>query len=286
MSGALCDAGSAHRSWPPDTLHVFAAKGSAGLVNKPANPANSRNSTSPTFTSYANLDTIDMTFASTFSFLPEAFKNVEKLQFVLIFTFLSTILTCMLQWHLQYLAFISLGPGGTPTTIIGFLKITLLGFVALRDPYRIHGTFGKVLHKEEPSGYLTGLAQRQGPRPEVRGIAPQRQINQKASRDLVHQLVATIEALPVTSTIDRLVYSTSHIERHGPALFHRSPCRQNEVCHVHRTDGSMHMVLSPEDAKIVLEAGWGERHPLARGGWFERFVPREFVLVYAPRDYY
>jgi hypothetical protein len=34
---------------------------------------------------------------------------------------------------------------------------------------------------------------------------------------------------------------------------------------------------------VVLEAGWGERHPLARGGWFEKFVPEGFVMVYAPR---
>lgn len=43
------------------------------------------------------------------------------------------------------------------------------------------------------------------------------------------------------------------------------------------------MTLHPADAKLVIENGWGERHPLARGGWFRRFVPREFVLVYAPR---
>jgi hypothetical protein len=42
------------------------------------------------------------------------------------------------------------------------------------------------------------------------------------------------------------------------------------------------MTLHPADAKIVLEAGWGERHPLARGGWFERFVPRDFVMIYSP----
>lgn len=44
------------------------------------------------------------------------------------------------------------------------------------------------------------------------------------------------------------------------------------------------MTLHPADAKIVLERGWGERHPLARGGWCRRFVPKEFVLVYAPRS--
>jgi hypothetical protein len=43
------------------------------------------------------------------------------------------------------------------------------------------------------------------------------------------------------------------------------------------------MTLHPADARVVLEAGWGERHPLARGGWFEKFVPEGFVMVYAPR---
>lgn len=46
----------------------------------------------------------------------------------------------------------------------------------------------------------------------------------------------------------------------------------------------MHLVLHPADSRAVLEAGWGERHPLSRGGSFERFVPVDFVMVYAPRD--
>jgi hypothetical protein len=44
------------------------------------------------------------------------------------------------------------------------------------------------------------------------------------------------------------------------------------------------MTLHPADAKIVLERGWGERHPLARGGWCSRFVPVGFVMIYAPRS--
>jgi hypothetical protein len=46
----------------------------------------------------------------------------------------------------------------------------------------------------------------------------------------------------------------------------------------------MHLVLHPADGRILLESGWGERHPLAKGGWFRRFVPKEFVLLYAPRN--
>ena len=44
------------------------------------------------------------------------------------------------------------------------------------------------------------------------------------------------------------------------------------------------MNLHPDDAKVVLEKGWGQRHPLARGGWLGRYVPREFIMIYAPRD--
>lgn len=44
------------------------------------------------------------------------------------------------------------------------------------------------------------------------------------------------------------------------------------------------MNLHPDDARVVLEKGWGERHPLARGGWMIAYVPQEFVMVYAPRD--
>lgn len=44
------------------------------------------------------------------------------------------------------------------------------------------------------------------------------------------------------------------------------------------------MLLHPDDAKVVLEKGWGERHPLAKGGWMKKYVPREFIMVYAPRN--
>lgn len=44
----------------------------------------------------------------------------------------------------------------------------------------------------------------------------------------------------------------------------------------------MHMTLYPADVKVVLEAVWGEKHSLARGGWFDNFVPEGFIMVYAP----
>ncbi|WP_052407664.1 luciferase domain-containing protein [Allokutzneria albata] len=55
---------------------------------------------------------------------------------------------------------------------------------------------------------------------------------------------------------------------------------QGEVAHIHPSDGSMHMIFSPTDAITVLEAGWGERHPLA-GNYPNMPVP--YVFVYSPR---
>lgn len=47
----------------------------------------------------------------------------------------------------------------------------------------------------------------------------------------------------------------------------------------------MHLTLHPSDAALVIARGWAERHPLGEGGLFgERYVPRSFLMVYAPRD--
>lgn len=47
----------------------------------------------------------------------------------------------------------------------------------------------------------------------------------------------------------------------------------------------MHLTLHPSDAALVIDHGWGERHPLAGRQIFgKRFVPSGFVMVYAPQD--
>lgn len=85
---------------------------------------------------------------------------------------------------------------------------------------------------------------------------------------------------------NQLAERTSCFEKHSSGLFTSIPITRTcggEICHVHPSDGSLHLTLHPSDARLMLERGWGERHPLARGGWCRRFVPKEFVLVYAPR---
>ncbi|KAH9845476.1 hypothetical protein Tdes44962_MAKER06602 [Teratosphaeria destructans] len=178
-----------------------------------------------------------------------------------VFTALAFILTLMLWLWSDWLAFLSLGPGGTPATILGFLRVELLSLFALHDPYNPGPTPTRFMGKP---GYL---------------------VTQKASPEIFERLRAGIEEMGRSE--QGLEIGTSCFEKHGTGLFSVVPAKRTcggEIVHAHPSDGSMHMTLHPADAKEVLAAGWGERHPIARGGLFERFVPGNFVMIYAPRS--
>jgi hypothetical protein len=187
--------------------------------------------------------------------------------------------------HYDYKAFLSLGPGGTPATPLGYLKIKLLSLVCLRDPLQ---PMAIPPHFRPQQGYFndTSLPNRKGERPLVQGIAPQRQQTEKSTPEIYKTLVARLNKL-ASDPRNRLKEQTSCFEKNSSGLFTSIPITRTcggEICHAHPSDGSMHLTLHPSDAKLMLESGWGERHPLARGGWCRRFVPKEFVLIYAPRD--
>ncbi|KAH6724972.1 hypothetical protein BKA61DRAFT_40906 [Leptodontidium sp. MPI-SDFR-AT-0119] len=195
-----------------------------------------------------------------------------------------------LPWivHNDYVNFLNLGPGGTPSTFIGYLKITYLRLFALSDPYTPVTISSENINPA--TGYYeqaqSWLPKRTGPRPKIAGIAPQRQLDQPGCAEMNRMLRISLENLAVRHP-DTFRIGTSCFEKKGLALFARDPinvtCR-GEICHVHHSDRSMHLNLHPDDAKVVLEKGWGERHPLARGGWMKAYVPREFIMIYAPRD--
>ncbi|KAI9893553.1 MAG: hypothetical protein M1814_006349 [Vezdaea aestivalis] len=192
----------------------------------------------------------------------------------------------------DYTQFLNLGPGGTPQTIPGYLRITFLRPFALKNPYLpavippdllpAQGYLGaKVLQH----AYKPLISYRPGPRPKVTGIAPHRQVTQRGSAADYAALTTVIRKLAEQNPT-LLIPGTSCFEKHTQGIFCSNVVNrtcQGEVCHAHPSDGSMHMSLHPADAKTVIESGWGERHPLAKGGWFTRFVPCEFVMVYAPK---
>lgn len=102
----------------------------------------------------------------------------------------------------------------------------------------------------------------------------------------------------------RLRVGTSFLEKHTIALFatpdrpevaERHAVFGNEIAHPHRIDGGMHLIMHPDDVRVVLASQWGERHPLARADWWWLLwfvwlwgsrppVPVELVLIYAPRN--
>ncbi|KYK55619.1 hypothetical protein DCS_07582 [Drechmeria coniospora] len=185
----------------------------------------------------------------------------------------------------DYQNFINLGPGGTPSTFAGYVRVSWLRLWAIRDPFSPP--------KPDPCrppgrGILArqSLPYRAGPRPLVAGIAPQRQIDQHGARQCYLSLRRTMERLSWHSPA-KFGTERSCLEKHGLALFVRHPLRTNcqgEVCHVHDSDHSMHMCLHPDDIREILCKGWGQRHPLARKHWLLQMpVSPDFVMVYAPR---
>lgn len=193
-------------------------------------------------------------------------------------------------------------PGKKPT-VTGWLRILLLTKIArvnvLKPP--------RVRPDESPyRGRLFALRKRRGLRPIVPKVAPSRQADQKASPAMYYRLVHLLRMYQVADST-ALRIKMSFLEDGIQALFwnlgDRSPGAINqreewggEIVHVHATDGSLHLQLHPEDVKTVIEAGWGERHPLcANSKWFFRFlyhglrelrlpVPEGWTLVYAPRN--
>ncbi|KAE8315938.1 fungal-specific transcription factor domain-containing protein [Aspergillus transmontanensis] len=51
-----------------------------------------------------------------------------------------------------------------------------------------------------------------------------------------------------------------------------------EIAHAHPADNSLHVLLSPADARTVIEAAWGRRFAVPS------MVPPGWIMVYAPRN--
>ncbi|KAL7266239.1 hypothetical protein RUND412_011223 [Rhizina undulata] len=183
----------------------------------------------------------------------------------------------------DYKGYLSLGPGGTPSNFYGYLKISFLRIFALRNPCQP----GSVPVELQDTGFLppSGLPKRSSPRPVVAGIAPHRQLNQRPTKEVFNHLSKRLRKV-ADEYPKRLKIAKSCFEKHCPGLFSTKQINKTcngEIAHAHPSDGSLHMTLHPADAKVIIEAGWGERHPLARGGWCSRFVPVGFLMIYAPR---
>lgn len=132
---------------------------------------------------------------------------------------LLAVLVFFLHLHLDYLAFKALGPGGTPATIHGFIRIKLLSIVAIRDPT----TPRRLRDRDDPCGFLTNIPKQGSERPRIRGIAPHRQITSKATAAMIDTLSSMM--LVLSSDMKNVVTGVSCVEGHGDKMPHGDSCQ-------------------------------------------------------------
>ena len=151
----------------------------------------------------------------------------------------------------DYQKFLDLGPGGTPSTFAGYLRVSYLRLYALKNPFIPPTVTPSTLPQVS---YLVRLPRRPGPRPTVAGIAPHRQTNQKGPPHLHAALRRALHNL-AGAYPNVLRKGNSCFEKHGLALFlstcqdltptgathtglaHLNPtCADTaEICHLHAT---------------------------------------------------
>lgn len=136
------------------------------------------------------------------------------------------------------------------------------------------------------TGSLTDLPARRGDRPRTTPSNPHTQLDQQPDDDRPRRhLEKRLAQLP------GVVWRPSMISVPGARALTLPPDAAQappeafmigtEFAHLHPApDHSLHLVLPPDLASRVIEAGWAEQHPIARRG----LISSGAVMVYAPRD--
>ena len=178
----------------------------------------------------------------------------------------------------------ALGKGGVPDNLKGWLMVTLTRPLK-RNPFSIKYFEQDIGNNCDVLG-LADLPERKGERPLVaKHPVPHRQLSQIGTKGIKQILQTNFDQTVANNK--EINYALSQFEKRNNAVWLTKPeegnsctCSKGEIAHIHHIDGSMHMVLSPSDAKKVIETGWGELHPLAG-----RFIPvKTYMFIYAPRN--
>lgn len=136
------------------------------------------------------------------------------------------------------------------------------------------------------TGSLTDLPARGGARPSTTPSNPHTQLDQQPHDDRPRRLLEKRLA-----RLSGVVWRPSMISVPGaraltlPPEVAQGPPEAfmigTEFAHLHPApDHSLHLVLPPDVASGLVEAGWAEIHPVARRG----LISSGTVMVYAPRD--
>jgi hypothetical protein len=181
------------------------------------------------------------------------------------------------------------GTGGTPPTLQGYLKIRRWGLYLL---YKQQNLLDPSPISDTGNSYIkpARIPERNGIPPQLtRWTLPQRQHLQPITPDAsstLHSLMHTFaNTQPYSTYIETRPSKTE--DGTGPAIYVKPDVKTinpvahkifYEVAHVHPKDNSLHVYVSPRDARTVIEKGWGQRFPVT---WL---APPSWIMVYAPRD--
>lgn len=187
----------------------------------------------------------------------------------------------------DYWDWVALGPGGLPNTLEGYRTVKTLE-KQMKDPLDINRIVSAI---DQPGDLksLIDLPKRKGTKPVIAPYAiPHRQTDQH-NDTLIRNLQKKIFDDQVADKNFNLIYKLSYLERHSPGIFIKDsatgnqtvlPVSHAEVGHIHPTDGSMHLILSPSDTKEVIAKGWGELHGLSG----QDRIAKTYTMIYSPRD--
>ncbi|CAN9372656.1 unnamed protein product [Alternaria alternata] len=183
----------------------------------------------------------------------------------------------------------SFGTGGTPPTLEGYIKIRRWGLYLL---YTRQNLLDASPIPDSGTSYIKPqkVPNRVGRRPGLtRWTLPQRQFPEKitpgASATLHNLMREFADAKAYSKYIETGPSKTEGGT--GSAIYVKpdvktiNPVAHKiffEVAHVHPAENSLHVYVSPQDAKLVMKRGWGQRFPVT---WL---APPSWIMVYAPRN--
>ncbi|MBU5209654.1 DUF5519 family protein [Bacillus safensis] len=204
------------------------------------------------------------------------------------FKYVPLIIGVTLLGKKDYEEWKKLGKGGVPYNVYGWLLVTYYRFYK-RNPIKTD-IYNDRLNTREDSVRLGEVEKRKGPRPKIgKHPVPHRQLDQLDSEPGTRALLDEVFNEYVQSHTQCVHYEKSFFEKRNDAitLINKNAGvtlakeTEGEIAHIHPSDGSMHMVFSPSDAKKVIEQGWGERHPLAG---VKLNLPDTYLMIYTPRN--
>jgi hypothetical protein len=133
---------------------------------------------------------------------------------------------------------------------------------------------------------LSSLLSRPGPRPRTTPTNPHTQLDQQPLDPAVREELSSrlfalpdVEERPTMISVPgaRALWLLDSVPA-GPS---EAFMIEREFAHLHPgRDQSLHAALPADVARVAIEAGWAELHPVARMG----LIPRNTVMLYAPRD--